>query len=178
VRLTTSDTEYQGRPVATPHPDHFNALHQADLWYVTRDDPTLRELLTTNKTLEDPARLKKKKKDQERNVNVYFCVGFSMFWKKPLHMIITSLKRKPGLSWLRFSMYYHRFPNLREIFQSHLTAKMIENVESIEFLTCPCNCRDPPDPPVPLGTTKPKWTKKKKRGTNYPVLTTIYGVPL
>jgi hypothetical protein len=65
-------------------------------------------------------------------------------------------------------MSYHPFPNLRDIFQSRLKAKMIENIESIDFLTHPWNYRDPPDPPVPLGTTKPKRKKKKKKEDKLP----------
>jgi hypothetical protein len=40
-------------------------------------------------------------------------------------------------------MSYHRFPNIRDVFQSQLSAKMIENVESLDFNTRACNCRSP-----------------------------------
>jgi hypothetical protein len=30
-------------------------------------------------------------------------------------------------------MSYHPFPNMRDIFQSQLSAKMIENVESLDY---------------------------------------------
>jgi hypothetical protein len=41
-------------------------------------------------------------------------------------------------------MSYHRFPNLRDIFQSHLSAKMIEDAELVSFLTQICNCKASP----------------------------------
>jgi hypothetical protein len=40
-------------------------------------------------------------------------------------------------------MLYHHFPNMRDVFQSQLSAKMIENVESLDFNTRACNCRSP-----------------------------------
>jgi hypothetical protein len=70
-------------------------------------------------------------------------------------MIITRLKRKHDVSWLRFSMPYHRFPNLRDIFQSHLSAKMIKDVELVDFLTWTCNCKASP------GQSKKKNPKEK-----------------
>jgi hypothetical protein len=45
--------------------------------------------------------------------------------------------------WLRISMLYHHFSNMRDIFQSQLSAKMIENAESLDFNTRECNCRSP-----------------------------------
>jgi hypothetical protein len=40
-------------------------------------------------------------------------------------------------------MSYHRFPNMRDLFQSQLSAKMIENVKSPDFNTRERNCRSP-----------------------------------
>ena len=37
-------------------------------------------------------------------------------------------------------MSYHEFPNLRELFSSDLTSKMIEGVSSAEFEPEDCNC--------------------------------------
>ena len=39
-------------------------------------------------------------------------------------------------------MPYHRFTNLREIFQGDLSRKLTEGVLSDDFLTLDCNCRD------------------------------------
>jgi hypothetical protein len=85
--------------------------------------------------------MKKHKYNARRGV--YFCIGFSTFWPKPLHLVLKSLKERHNLRWLRVSMSYHRFPNMRDIFQSQLFAKMIENVESLDFKTRDCSCRSP-----------------------------------
>ena len=37
-------------------------------------------------------------------------------------------------------MSYHKFPNLREIFQSDLTKKIMDGVESLDFKDRECNC--------------------------------------
>ena len=38
-------------------------------------------------------------------------------------------------------MSYHRFTNLREIFQGDLSGKLVEEVTSMDFKTLDCNCR-------------------------------------
>ena len=38
-------------------------------------------------------------------------------------------------------MSYHRFTNLREIFQGDMSGKIFKGVESGNFLTLDCNCR-------------------------------------
>jgi hypothetical protein len=85
----------------------------------------------------------KKQKDAARNRGVYLCIGYSTFWKKPIHLILKDLKLKHKLQWSRISMSYHRFRNMHDVFQSQLSAKMIENVESLDFNTRACNCRSP-----------------------------------
>jgi hypothetical protein len=82
-------------------------------------------------------------KDSPRNRGVYFCIGYSTFWNRPVHKILKVPKNRHHIRWLRILMSYHRFPNIRDVFQSHLSAKMIENVESLDFLTRDCNCRPP-----------------------------------
>lgn len=37
-------------------------------------------------------------------------------------------------------MSYHKFTNLSEIFQGDLTTKLLENVQSEDFMDRPCNC--------------------------------------
>jgi hypothetical protein len=79
-------------------------------------------------------------------LSCYLNGSYSMkctFWKEPIHLILKDLKLKHKLQWLRISMLYHRFPNMRDVFQSQLSAKMIENVESLDFNTRACNCRSP-----------------------------------
>jgi hypothetical protein len=38
-------------------------------------------------------------------------------------------------------MSYHRFPNLRELFQQDLSAKINRDLEDEDFKTLPCNCQ-------------------------------------
>jgi len=50
------------------------------------------------------------------------------------------LRNKYKLKWLRISMSYHKFANLRELFQGDLTKKIMDGVESIDFKSTECNC--------------------------------------
>lgn len=47
----------------------------------------------------------------------------------------------PTLKWLRVSMSYHHFQNLRELFQGDLNATIIKGIGSLTFQDLPCNCR-------------------------------------
>ncbi len=68
-------------------------------------------------------------------------MGASKAWKIPIHKTISKLKQRFGLTWIRTQMSYHRFTNLREIFQGDLTRKLTLDVESKDFQTRECNCR-------------------------------------
>lgn len=70
-------------------------------------------------------------------------VGFSDYWRTPIHKTIARVKSNfPSLSWLRVSMSYHRFLNLRELFQGDLNTKLLKKVVSKDFKDLPCNCRN------------------------------------
>ena len=85
----------------------------------------------------------KKRRDRDRKRSIFFKVGFSIYWRKPIHIILKNIRNKfPTLAWLRVSMSYHRFANLRETFQGDLTAKLIHNIGSLDFADLPCNCRN------------------------------------
>jgi hypothetical protein len=64
----------------------------------------------------------------------------SKHWGAPIHARIKELCNKYGLTWLRVSMSYHRFSNLRGIFQGDLTKKLMERVISRDFQDLSCNC--------------------------------------
>jgi hypothetical protein len=55
-------------------------------------------------------------------------------------VLLRRLRNKYNLLWLRATMSYHRFNNLREMFQGHLNRVLIENVESEDYCDRPCNC--------------------------------------
>jgi GIY-YIG catalytic domain len=84
---------------------------------------------------------KHKERNDNRRRSIFFCVGFSKAWQTPIHKTIKDIKEKFNLSWLRVSMSYHRFTNLREIFQSDLSKKLTLDVGSKDFDTLSCNCR-------------------------------------
>jgi len=46
------------------------------------------------------------------------------------------------LTWLCVSMSYHRFPNMRELFQGDLNTKLNCNIISLDFQNLPWNCRN------------------------------------
>jgi GIY-YIG catalytic domain len=50
-------------------------------------------------------------------------------------------KNYPSLGWIRVQMSYHRFTNLRELFQGDLTRKLTCDVESLDFMQRECNCK-------------------------------------
>ena len=61
----------------------------------------------------------------------------------PLHVTLKRLRSKWDLKWLRISMSYHRFPNMRELFQSDLVQKVMSGIGSRDFCDRPCNCLGP-----------------------------------
>jgi hypothetical protein len=94
----------------------------------------LQEVLDLNKDKDKPL---------QRNRSVYFCMGFSNFWKEPIHKWLKLLRNRFDLKWLRILMSYHHFPNLRELLVGNLLKKLTEGVESMDFKVQDCNCRDP-----------------------------------
>ena len=44
------------------------------------------------------------------------------------------------MKWLRVSMSYHKFPNVRELLQADLTMKFTKELEVTDFMGLPCNC--------------------------------------
>eukprot|EP00957_Ditylum_brightwellii_P046583 3534180-Ditylum_brightwellii.AAC.1 len=87
-----------------------------------------------------------KKKEEEKegkhdDRTIYFVVGHSCFWKKfNIVNIIRRLKKRFNLTYLRFSMAYHRYTNLHERFCGDLISKLNADVESLDFMDRPCNC--------------------------------------
>ena len=74
-----------------------------------------------------------RKRRKNRRSQTYFCVGFSSFWAEPIHAVLNGLVLHFGLRWLRLSMSYHRFPNLRQMFAGDLGRKMTEGLQSLNF---------------------------------------------
>ena len=50
----------------------------------------------------------KKRRERDRKRAIYFKVGFTNYWRKPIHKMINKVKANfPSLKWLRVSMSYH-----------------------------------------------------------------------
>jgi len=79
--------------------------------------------------------------ERNRRRTTCFCIQCSNAWSKPVHSIIKSIKDKFNLQWLRVSASYHRFTNLREVFQGALFRKLTVGLTSRDFEPLPCNCR-------------------------------------
>jgi hypothetical protein len=88
-----------------------------------------------------PKTNKKSEKERNRRRSTFFCIGFSNACAVPIHQTIKNIKRRFKLDWLRISMSYHRFTNLREMFQSDLSKKLTQHVASKDFETLSCNCK-------------------------------------
>ena len=138
AKLTTMDETNRDTRLSLLYPHHLQILHDAGLLN-NKYIPTLQEQIKYDQKWEPPA-----KRHKERNARrtIYFCVGYSRAWVEPIHKIINRLRKEFGLTWLRTSMSYHRYPNLRELFQGDLTTKLNEGIDSEDFKTLPCNCRD------------------------------------
>jgi hypothetical protein len=64
----------------------------------------------------------------------------SKWWNNPVHAILKELRNKHELTWLRVTMSYHKFSNLREILQGDLNRKLMDGIISHDFMDRPCNC--------------------------------------
>jgi GIY-YIG catalytic domain len=145
TKLTSMDENNADKCLEDIYPEHFKALRRANL--ITNKIPTLREEMSRveekleqkrTKTREDES---KKKREDLRKRSTFFCVGYSKAWITPIHKLIKEIKERFKLSWLRVSMSYHRFSNLREVFQGDLSKKLTLDVKSKDFETLECNCR-------------------------------------
>ncbi len=136
--LTSLTNESRYKSIKDLYPRHFEALNHAGL--APKYVPSLQEVLNS-KDGKEKRKEDKVERDRQRNRSVYFCIGYSKLWKEPIHKLIKQLRNRFDLGWLRVSMSYHRFPNLRDLFQSDLTSTIIEGVESIDLKVRECNCR-------------------------------------
>jgi hypothetical protein len=151
AKLTSININNEDMTLDELYPQHFAALKNANL--ITSKIPTLKEEVLRAKLKREMKveRSVKEKVTTNTNTNngridtrkrsIFFCVGFSKVWETPIHKMIREVKEKFKLSWLRISMSYHRFTNLREIFQGDLSKKLTLDVISKDFETLDCNCR-------------------------------------
>ena len=67
-------------------------------------------------------------------------MGYSKLWKTPFHHIIGQLRNDFGLTWLRVSIAYRRFTNVRKLFNGDLTCKLMTDIRSKFYLPKVCKC--------------------------------------
>jgi hypothetical protein len=125
------------------YPVHFKTLREAELWKLNWEVPTLKEANQQLEIKENRTVMKsKKKRERERKRKVFFVIGFSKFWPKPIPMIIDEiLKNFPSLKWLRYSISYKKFPCISQLIQGDLMRKVNENITTEEEERKVCNCR-------------------------------------
>ena len=139
ARLTSTTRRALKQKMEDVYPDHYAALKRADL--APKDSPTLKKMLKLIKISNEK---KGNKKRGRTNVTqkTYFCVGVSNAFKgkNAIHVLLKSLRDKHNLKWLRTSMSYHKFSNLRELLSGDLTGKIMKDVVSLDFIDRECNC--------------------------------------
>ena len=95
-KLTTITQENIKVSMKDLYPQHFKALEIADL--SINNIPSFEEQLEKNKSDESK---KKRKLGEPKEVDtrhIYFCVGYSKFWPRPVHVTINLLIKQYKLS--------------------------------------------------------------------------------
>jgi hypothetical protein len=105
--LTSATAANLGRPMHQLYPEYAKSLQCAGL--SSSRLPTLRQVIDCRSGSQGRSRSRSATKSRA----VFYCLGFSKFWKTPIHVILRRLRNKHNLLWLRVSMSYHRFNNLR-----------------------------------------------------------------
>jgi hypothetical protein len=123
AKLTTVLPSNESTSMEDLYPLHYEKLRQANL--LNQPTSTLsQEFEKYKQSTTNEAKTTKLRRQRNRKRTVYFCIGYSRAWTTPIHTMIKEVKTSLGLSWLRVSMSYHRFPNLREYFQKDLQGKL------------------------------------------------------
>jgi hypothetical protein len=110
---------YLGCTMHQLYPEHAKALQHAGLSGSRL--PTLKHVLDSRSGTPRQSYSQSRKKSKA----VFFCLGYSRFWKTPIHVLLQCLCIKY---------------NLLQMFQGHLNQVLMKNVESEDYRDCPCNC--------------------------------------
>jgi hypothetical protein len=110
--LTLLKDKSRYKSIKDLYPRHCESLNQAGL--LPKYVPTLQEILALN-VGKEKWKEEKLERDKQQNRSIYFCIGYSKLWREPIHKILKKLRKRVDLTWLRLSMSYHRFPNMREM---------------------------------------------------------------
>jgi hypothetical protein len=134
AKLASATAASLGRSMHQLYPEHAKALQHAGLSGSCL--PTLKHVLDSRSGAPHQPRYWSGKKSRA----VFFCLGYSWLWNTPIHVLLRRLHNKYNLLWLRVTMSYHHFNNLREMFQGYRNQVLIKNVKSKDFRDRPCNC--------------------------------------
>jgi hypothetical protein len=135
ARLTSITDETKDLRLDQLYPEHAKALRQAR---ITPDRyPTLQEMTDEIRQSTSKSR---KRQAKEKQRQVYFCLGVSGWHVKPVHTILKRLRNQFNLKWLRISMSYHRFANLRQMYQRDKEKKLMNGIHCGDCVDRPCNC--------------------------------------
>jgi hypothetical protein len=135
ARLTSLTDESKDLKLNQLYPNHAHALLQARIapdYY-----PTLQEMIDDNNRVHRRSRAQRKH-DMRRQV--FFCLGVSGWHLNPVHVLLKRLRNQFNLKWLRISMSYHRFANLRQMYQRDKEAKLMDGIHCGDCVDRPCNC--------------------------------------
>jgi hypothetical protein len=133
--LTSITSESNEVPLDILYPLHAQALRKARI--APNRYPTLQELTAENTQVSKKSR---KRHARDKHRQVYFCLGVSGWHLEPVHVILKWLRNQFNLKWLRISMSYHRFANLRQMYQQDKENKLMNGIYCGDCMDRSCNC--------------------------------------
>ena len=145
AKLTTRSAENENTPIDVLYPKHADALRKSHL--APKTFPTLGTLINTREErIRDKEILDEEREEgmKTRSRQTFFCIGVSNVWTTPISQSLKKLRNEHGLKWLRPSMSYHKFSNLREKFSSDVTTKLMRGTKDLEETERPCPKALPP----------------------------------
>ena len=135
ARLTSVTDDSKHIPLNHLYPQHAQALRQARI--APDRYPTLQEMVAESNPLSSRSG---KRHAYNKRRQVYFCLGVSGWHSEPVHVILKRLRNQFNLKWLRISMSYHRFANLRQMYQRDKENKLMNGIFCGDCIDRPCNC--------------------------------------
>jgi hypothetical protein len=154
--LTLLINKSQYMSIEDLYPQHYKPLENVGL--PLAQVPMLQEVLNLN---EGKYKCKEEKMEQDKqiNISVYFCIGYSKFWKEPIHKWLKKLRNRFNLNILPPIPQSEGDACRRSLQKAH------QRVKSMDFKVQDCNCRDPT-----------RGTGKRQYGGIYRVLIVIHKI--
>eukprot|EP00957_Ditylum_brightwellii_P207229 15352072-Ditylum_brightwellii.AAC.1 len=134
-RLASRAKELDLVKIGSVYLDHAKALLIADV--APEIFPTFREIWKK----EDEASTNQEGRQRRERRATYFLGGYINFIHNAnIPKLIKALQKRYNLKWIRISMAYWRFLNMREHFSGGLGEKLTRGLVSRDFMCRPCNC--------------------------------------